>query len=168
MCIILYRFFLYTQACVHVIYSITSNEEIFLQYFVVILSICFIITIKSRGVFSYIYEALCLLIYNSQGYTYTTGSLFYYDCAFSCMEYCFSRTDEFQFCCLAQFVSDCQPAPDEFSSCEDLMSNHVLRISIWVLGVVSLVGNGVVIFWRMRDLHDSKVSVYMFNSIETF
>ena len=69
----------------------------------------------------------------------------------------FRHTDEFQFCCLAQFVDECNPPPNEFSSCEDLMSNHVLRISIWVLGVISLVGNGVVIFWRARDIYDTKV-----------
>ena len=58
---------------------------------------------------------------------------------------------------MAQFVEECHPAPNEFSSCEDLMSNHVLRISIWVLGLISLAGNGVVIYWRMRDVQDSKV-----------
>ena len=68
-------------------------------------------------------------------------------------------TDEFQFCCLAPpGISTCLPEPDEFSSCEDLMSNYVLRVSIWVLGMVSLVGNTLVIYWRIRDARDSKVS----------
>ena len=38
------------------------------------------------------------------------------------------------------------------------MSNHVLRICLWILGTISLVGNSVVIFWRLRDSRDSKVS----------
>lgn len=72
------------------------------------------------------------------------------------------KTDSVRFCCLASHVKNCLPQPDEFSSCEDLMSNHVLRICIWVLGLVSLVGNSVVIVWRLRDSRDSKVSTMNF------
>src|SRR6266487_1400020 len=62
-------------------------------------------------------------------------------------------TDEFRFCCLARHVEQCSPAPEkwEFSSCEDLMSNIVLRVCIWVLGVVALVGNTTVILWRCTE-----------------
>ncbi len=66
-------------------------------------------------------------------------------------------TDEFRFCCLAPGVARCRPLPDEFSSCKDLMSNYVLRVAIWVLGVVALLGNTLVIIWRLRDSRDSKV-----------
>ena len=38
------------------------------------------------------------------------------------------------------------------------MSNFILRVSIWVLGIISLVGNTVVIIWRYKDARDSKVS----------
>lgn len=40
------------------------------------------------------------------------------------------------------------------------MSNYVLRISIWVLGSISLFGNTVVIIWRLKDSRDSKVAFF--------
>ncbi|XP_035827464.1 G-protein coupled receptor GRL101-like [Aplysia californica] len=68
------------------------------------------------------------------------------------------ETDSYKFCCLAHSAVHCLPEADEFSSCEDLMSSQVLRISIWVLGVVALCGNFVVIFWRVRDFRGGRVS----------
>ena len=44
------------------------------------------------------------------------------------------KTDEFRFCCLVDPTITCLPKPDQFSSCEDLMSNGLLRICIWILG----------------------------------
>ncbi|KAI2798172.1 hypothetical protein BLOT_013290 [Blomia tropicalis] len=58
--------------------------------------------------------------------------------------------DEFRFCCLVRHVETCHPPPNEFSSCEDLMSNTILRICIWVLGSVALIGNLFVISWRWK------------------
>ena len=58
-------------------------------------------------------------------------------------------TDKVRFCCLALHVQDCTPKPDEFSSCDDLMSNNFLRVSIWGLGVFASVGNVFVIIWRV-------------------
>ena len=73
----------------------------------------------------------------------------------------FSRfTDGFWFCCLASDVPQCFPERDEFSSCEDLMSNYVLRVSIWVLGMVASFGNLLVIGWRARDLRGGKVRIF--------
>ena len=57
-------------------------------------------------------------------------------------------------------VKDCWPKADEFSSCEDLLSNYMLRVCIWVLGMVSLLGNTVVVIWRVKDKRDSKVSLH--------
>ncbi|KAK3782892.1 hypothetical protein RRG08_002521 [Elysia crispata] len=65
-------------------------------------------------------------------------------------------TDEYRFCCLAPWVERCEPQPDEFSSCEDLMSNGILRIAIWAQGMVALFGNLVVVVWRCRDLQGRK------------
>ncbi|XP_069175478.1 G-protein coupled receptor GRL101 [Procambarus clarkii] len=58
------------------------------------------------------------------------------------------ETDEWRLCCLARHVEKCLPVADEFSSCEDLMSNLVLRVCIWILGFVALLGNSFVIIWR--------------------
>ncbi|CAG2173986.1 unnamed protein product [Oppiella nova] len=72
-------------------------------------------------------------------------------------------TDEFRFCCLARHVETCYPAPEslEFSSCEDLMSNSILRVCIWVLGVVALVGNITVILWRTKYRITNKVHSFL-------
>ncbi|XP_064640791.1 G-protein coupled receptor GRL101-like [Lineus longissimus] len=65
------------------------------------------------------------------------------------------ETDEFAFCCAANNLGDngthakaCTPTPDEFSSCSDLMENAILRIAIWVLGFMALLGNLFVLIWR--------------------
>ncbi|XP_041362016.1 G-protein coupled receptor GRL101-like [Gigantopelta aegis] len=74
-------------------------------------------------------------------------------------------SDEYRFCCLAKGVSQCYPEPDEFSSCEDLMSNYVLRISIWVLGMVASFGNLLVIGWRARDIRGGKVHSFLITNL---
>ena len=46
------------------------------------------------------------------------------------------NTDAFKFCCIAKQAAVCTPEPDEFSSCEDLMSNYTLQVgrpSLYVL-----------------------------------
>ncbi|KAK4321487.1 hypothetical protein Pmani_007704 [Petrolisthes manimaculis] len=71
------------------------------------------------------------------------------------------ETDRWGFCCLAPHVISCLPPPvDEFSSCADLMSNLVLRVCVWVLGFVALIGNSFVILWR--SLHSSGNRVHSF------
>ncbi|XP_053204523.1 G-protein coupled receptor GRL101-like [Panonychus citri] len=70
-------------------------------------------------------------------------------------------TDEFRFCCLARHVKNCLPEPDEFSSCEDLLSNIILRICIWILGVLSITGNCMVIFWRTSHRLRNSVSSFL-------
>ncbi|XP_029633576.2 G-protein coupled receptor GRL101 isoform X2 [Octopus sinensis] len=74
-------------------------------------------------------------------------------------------TDEYRFCCLAKGVPDCNPKPDEFSSCEDLMSNYVLRASIWILGITASFGNVIVIIWRTRDKRSGKVHSFLITNL---
>ncbi|KAL8609515.1 hypothetical protein ACOMHN_009417 [Nucella lapillus] len=74
-------------------------------------------------------------------------------------------TDGFWFCCLAGRVTHCYPEPDEFSSCRDLMSNYVLRVSIWVLGMVAAFGNLLVIGWRARDIRSGKVHSFLITNL---
>ena len=60
-------------------------------------------------------------------------------------------TKAYKFCCIkpANFPEeDCYPNKDEFSSCEDLMRNAVLRSLLWVIGLFSLVGNAVSVIYR--------------------
>ncbi|PIK39302.1 putative G-protein coupled receptor [Apostichopus japonicus] len=61
-------------------------------------------------------------------------------------------SDRFFFCCLAKFVTEvetCTPDAGQFSSCQDLMKNKFLRVSLWILGLAAVLGNGGVIFWRI-------------------
>ncbi len=61
------------------------------------------------------------------------------------------HTDAFKFCCLVNHKKvSCTPKADQFSNCDDLMSNTTLRIFIWILSFVALVGNLAVIIWRGR------------------
>ncbi|XP_022237288.1 G-protein coupled receptor GRL101-like [Limulus polyphemus] len=75
------------------------------------------------------------------------------------------NTDEFRFCCLAPHVVECYPKPDEFSSCEDLMSNTVLRVCIWFLGVLALAGNTLVIIWRSLYRINNKVHSFLITNL---
>ena len=58
------------------------------------------------------------------------------------------KVDEFRFCCLAP-SADCVAPIEIFSSCNDLIASPVLRIMIWILGTISLVGNISVTIWRI-------------------
>ncbi|XP_071963860.1 uncharacterized protein [Antedon mediterranea] len=58
-------------------------------------------------------------------------------------------SDDFLFCCFVGDIEHCDPAADQFSSCEDLMKNEVLRVLMWILGISALLGNTIVIIWRL-------------------
>ncbi|XP_042216711.1 G-protein coupled receptor GRL101-like isoform X2 [Homarus americanus] len=69
--------------------------------------------------------------------------------------------DEFRQCCQVRHIARCVPEADEFSTCEDLMSNLVLRVSIWVLGLVALFGNTFVIIWRSAFSSFNKLNSFL-------
>ncbi|XP_077994421.1 uncharacterized protein LOC144448141 [Glandiceps talaboti] len=66
-------------------------------------------------------------------------------------------SDKYYFCCLAnerrisEPLDECTPSPDAFSSCTDLMKNQILTLCMWILGISALLGNGFVVFWRLRE-----------------
>lgn len=65
----------------------------------------------------------------------------------------FSRySDEFHFCCLKSSPprDECYPKAGPFSGCENLMQNSFLRMSLWLLGIAAVVGNGFVVFLRIK------------------
>ena len=71
------------------------------------------------------------------------------------------KVDEFRFCCLAP-SADCVAPIEVFSSCNDLISSPVLRIMIWLLGTISLVGNILVTIWRIiyrEEDHNNEVII---------
>ena len=64
---------------------------------------------------------------------------------------------DYKFCCIKpDFLpeSNCFPQKDEFSSCEDLMRNEILRVLIWIIGLFALVGNCLSLIYRV--LYDRK------------
>ena len=65
----------------------------------------------------------------------------------------FRHSDKFLFCCLVrqlENVEECLPAPDQFSSCEDLIRERILRVAIWFLGISAFLGNAFVLFKRFK------------------
>lgn len=72
--------------------------------------------------------------------------------------YYYRSADRFEFCCIAKLAGEnCSAPKDLFSSCEDLMANPTLKISIWILGCIALLGNTFVLIWRLKSKSESKV-----------
>ena len=73
----------------------------------------------------------------------------------------FLETDDFKYCC---FVNDrvpehqCLPERDEFSSCEDLMRRDVLKVFLWILGLMAFLLNIVVLVYRKHE----RLTVYSY------
>lgn len=63
-------------------------------------------------------------------------------------------TDTFKLCCpqlhnVNTPMYACSAPPDPFSSCDDLMSQPILRVLLWLFGCVAVVCNVMVIVYRM-------------------
>uniref|UniRef100_A0A3P8U3X6 Thyroid stimulating hormone receptor n=1 Tax=Amphiprion percula TaxID=161767 RepID=A0A3P8U3X6_AMPPE len=48
-------------------------------------------------------------------------------------------------CCSNSTSITCTPAPDDFNPCEDIMSGVLLRVLIWIISILALLGNAVVL-----------------------
>ena len=75
----------------------------------------------------------------------------------------FLRSDDYTFCCFAQLLDgedECLPEKDLFSSCEDLLSETIQRVFLWVMGWVALLGNSFVfVWWTLKG--EKRVSSYL-------
>ncbi|XP_071809330.1 uncharacterized protein [Asterias amurensis] len=71
------------------------------------------------------------------------------------------HSDKYLFCCMVDGLKECTPEPDQFSSCEDLMRNEVLRIFIWILGLSAFLGNLFVVVWRNRNKQRFRVQSFL-------
>ncbi|KAK3728040.1 hypothetical protein QZH41_004793 [Actinostola sp. cb2023] len=64
----------------------------------------------------------------------------------------FLKVDSFVMCCYAKQSNpdlQCESPHNELSSCEDLLKIPTLRVFIWILGLLALLGNAwVMIFWN--------------------
>ncbi|XP_035682006.1 relaxin receptor 1-like [Branchiostoma floridae] len=66
----------------------------------------------------------------------------------------FSR---FRYCGLTPHVRNCEPKTDGLSSFEDLLANVVLRMSVWVIAIVTCLGNTAVMIGRTVMKQENKV-----------
>ncbi|XP_067045213.1 G-protein coupled receptor GRL101-like isoform X2 [Acropora muricata] len=77
---------------------------------------------------------------------------------FSSISLRFLQADKFEFCCIARLSGpQCDAPKDLFSSCNNLMANMTLRLSIWILGSIALFGNAFVLLWRLKTKSDNRV-----------
>ncbi|GAV01355.1 hypothetical protein RvY_12079-2 [Ramazzottius varieornatus] len=71
-------------------------------------------------------------------------------------------TSDARLCCsIGGKVPHCYPKLDHFSSCSDLMSNRILRTSIWLMGTIAVVANAVVIVWRLPGVRRSRIHAFL-------
>ncbi|CAH1267768.1 RXFP2 [Branchiostoma lanceolatum] len=66
----------------------------------------------------------------------------------------FSR---FRYCGFAPHVRNCEPKTDGLSSFNDLLANVVLRMSVWVIAIVTCLGNTAVMIGRTVMKQENKV-----------
>ncbi|CAH1777235.1 unnamed protein product [Owenia fusiformis] len=64
-------------------------------------------------------------------------------------------SDHMALCCIAPKVPKCDPQPDYLSSCMDLIKSDMLRIALWVVGLLILLGNITVMGLRARQTSES-------------
>ena len=81
----------------------------------------------------------------------------------------YSKVDHFTLCCYAKqsrpHVLCLSQDQDGFSSCDELLKNRVLKIAIWVLGVMAFAGNLVVILWRMVAKDSNRVNSFLLTNL---
>ncbi|XP_066303855.1 uncharacterized protein [Branchiostoma lanceolatum] len=61
------------------------------------------------------------------------------------------NTNQYKLCCMAPQTNVCSAQQDYVSSCEHLIGSNSLTVTTWFLGVVSIVGNPVVLIYQVRS-----------------
>ena len=62
-------------------------------------------------------------------------------------------SDHYQHCCLAENVGTCSSTDDGFSTCEALLANSGIKITVYLVGAIGMAGNIYVIFSRVKFKH---------------
>ena len=73
------------------------------------------------------------------------------------------KTDEYKLCCVrpkALPESNCFPSKNEFSSCDDLIRNEVLRPLAWIIGMISILSNVSSIVFRVTKQREQLKRTY--------
>ena len=68
-------------------------------------------------------------------------------------------TDRYKWCCFAVNVRRCEPQPDEFSSCTHLIASRTMHLFIWGMGILSFLGNLIILQQRIKHERETTVSV---------
>ncbi|XP_022806976.1 G-protein coupled receptor GRL101-like, partial [Stylophora pistillata] len=78
------------------------------------------------------------------------------------------KLDQFIICCYAISTIPnlkCHSPDRAFSTCDDLMKNNGLRMSIWILGLLAFIGNLLVIIVRIRVRDENKVQSFILTNL---
>ncbi|CAH2255090.1 lutropin-choriogonadotropic hormone receptor [Pelobates cultripes] len=59
--------------------------------------------------------------------------------------YIAEMTADYEFLCQPRTLR-CNPEPDDFNPCEDIMGYNFLRVLIWFISILAIVGNAIVLF----------------------
>ena len=73
------------------------------------------------------------------------------------------KTDEYKLCCVrpkALPENNCLPSKNEFSSCDDLIRNEVLRPLAWLIGMISILSNASSIIFRVTKQREQLKRTY--------
>ena len=84
------------------------------------------------------------------------------DNSLSKLEIKFIMADERTSCCFSP-KARCIAPEEVFSSCSDLIRGIVLKVVVWFLAVVTIIGNVFVIIWRVKYPSDDKQAFLVLN-----
>ena len=74
-------------------------------------------------------------------------------------------TKAYKFCCVKPYYlneESCFPRRDEFSSCDDLVRNDIIRPLLWITGLLGLLGNTLAFIYRLYDTKRMKIGYGIF------
>ncbi|XP_078696708.1 uncharacterized protein LOC144924913 [Branchiostoma floridae x Branchiostoma belcheri] len=71
--------------------------------------------------------------------------------------------DDDTICCLAPRVNVCTAEKDPTSTCDHLIASNVLRITTWVLGLLSILGNPTVVLQHLRTKQGGAWTAFLCN-----
>ena len=68
-------------------------------------------------------------------------------------------SDKYQHCCLAEMVGTCSTISDGFSTCDALLANPAIKVTVYLVCAVGITGNSYVIFNRImyKQVHSELI-----------
>ncbi|XP_028413346.1 G-protein coupled receptor GRL101-like [Dendronephthya gigantea] len=81
------------------------------------------------------------------------------------------KVDYFNICCIARKINPrltcdyTETVREGFSNCNELLKNPFLRYSVWIFGLLALVGNLIVVVWRCISQDTNKVNSFFLTNL---